>query len=113
MKRAGTPAIKMLQEAEAEYREHLYEYKRSGARAAAEALGVDDHLMIKTLVMEDDRGRPFIILMHGDEEVSTKRLARELNVKSVAPCSPRDAQRYTGYRVGGISPFGTRRKLPV
>lgn len=108
-----TPAITALQEAGVEYREHLYDYRRSGTRDAAEALGVDEHAMIKTIVMEDDNRRPFIILMHGDKEISTKKLARELEVKSAAPCSPRDAQRYTGYMVGGISPFGTRRELPI
>lgn len=108
-----TPAITTLQEAGVEYREHLYDYRRSGTRVAAEALGVDEHAMIKTIVMEDEDRRPFIILMHGDKEISTKRLARVLNVKSVTPCSPRDAQRYTGYMVGGISPFGTRRELPM
>ena len=108
-----TPAIKTLQEAGAEYVEHIYDYKRSGARAAAEALGVDERVMIKTLVMEDENGKPFMILMHGDKEVSTKKLAKELSVKSVRPCSQRDARRYTGYTVGGISPFGTRRKLSI
>ncbi len=108
-----TRAITVLQEAGVEYREHLYDYRRSGTRVAAEALGVDEHAMIKTIVMEDEDRRPFIILMHGDKEVSTKKLARVLNVKSVAPCSPRDAQRYTGYMVGGISPFGIRRELPI
>ena len=102
-----------LQEVGVEYREHLYDYRRSGTRVAAEALGVDEHAMIKTIVMEDDSRRPFIILMHGDKEISTKKLARELDVKFASPCSPRDAQRYTGYMVGGISPFGTRRELPI
>ena len=108
-----TSAIRALQEAGVEYRAHLYDYRRSGTRVAAEVLGVDEHAMIKTIVMEDNNRNPFLILMHGDKEISTKRLARELNVKSVASCSPRDAQRYTGYMVGGISPFGTRRKLPI
>lgn len=108
-----TPAIRVLQGADAEYKEHLYNYKRSGAEAAAEELGVHLHVMIKTLVMEDDNREPFIVLMHGDKEVSTKELARAIGSKSVSPCSPRDVERHTGFKVGGISPFGTKKQLPV
>ncbi len=108
-----TPAITALKEADAEYREHLYDYRRSGAEVAAEELGVDPHNVVKTLVMEDDREEPFVVLMHGDREVSAKEMARAVGSKSVSPCSLRDAQRHTGYPVGGISPFGTKRRLPV
>ena len=80
---------------------------------AAAELNVDEHMVIKTLVMEDDRGRPFLLLMHGDNEVSTKNLARVLGVKRVTPCDPDVAHRHTGYFVGGISPFGTRKTLKV
>jgi Cys-tRNA(Pro) deacylase len=108
-----TPAITALKEADAEYREHLYAYRRAGAEVAAEELGVGPSLVVKTFVMEDDRGEPFIVLMHGDREVSTREIARAIGAKSVSPCSLRDAQRHTGYKVGGISPFGTKRELPV
>ncbi len=109
----ATPAIHFLRENEAEYKTHLYKYDRSGAKLAAEKLGEDPSIVLKTLVMEDDKGEPFFMLMHGDKDVSTKRLARQLNVKSVYTCSSKNAQKYTGYLVGGISPFGARRKMPV
>ncbi len=108
-----TPAITALRGVGAEYREHLYDYRRPGAEVAAEELGVGPDLVVKTLVMEDDRGEPFIVLMHGDREVSTREMARAIGAKSVSPCSIRDAQRHTGYTVGGISPFGTKRRLQV
>ena len=82
-------------------------------RASSEALGVDEHAVIKTLIMEDERKRPLIVLMHGDRQVSTRRLARLLDVKQVAPCDPLVADRHSGYQVGGTSPFGTRRAMPV
>lgn len=91
----------------------MYEYKISGAKVAAEALGVHPNAMIKTLIMEDNSGEPFFILMHGDKDVSTKELAREIGSKSVSTCSRRNAERYTGFKVGGISPFGIKRELPV
>lgn len=108
-----TLATVFLDDAKAEYTEHSYDYRKSGAVLAAELMGVDAHAVIKTLVMEDEERNPFIVLMHGEKEVSLKDLARELGVKNVSTCSVRDTQRYTGYMVGGISPFGTRRELPV
>jgi Cys-tRNA(Pro) deacylase len=89
------------------YQEH------GGTRVSAQELGVEEHLVIKTLVMEDDRGAPFIILMHGDRQVSTKTFARLLGVKAVTPCEPRIAEKHTGYRVGGTSPFGMKKPLRI
>lgn len=108
-----TPASKLLDEAGVEYTKHLYDYRESGAVAAARQMGVDEHAVVKTLVMEDDAGNPFIVLMHGEKEVSLKKLARVMGAKNVKTTTVRDAQRLTGYTVGGISPFGTRRRLPV
>lgn len=109
-----TPAVRVLREARVEFEPHLYDYEeRGGTRRSAEALGVDEHAVVKTLVMETDARRPLVVLMHGDREVSTRGLARHLGVKSVRPCDPQAAQRHTGYMVGGTSPFGTRAKLPV
>jgi len=109
-----TPAILLLKEKGTLFSLRPYPYvERGGTEAAARALGIDEHRTIKTLVMEDDRKNPFIILMHGDREVSTKALARALGVKSVQPCNPQTAERHTGYRVGGTSPFGTRKTMPV
>ncbi len=94
--------------------ERPYKYEaHGGTGTAARAFGVDEHLVIKTLVMEDDEKKPFIILMHGDREVSTKTLARTMGVKSVNPCAPEVALKHTGYMVGGISPFGTKKPLPT
>src|SRR5512136_642238 len=104
----------MLRENQVDFIEHPYRYEEGGGtEVAARELGVDEHIAIKTLVMEDDQKRPFIILMHGDKEVSAKELARILGVKSVHPCDPATAQRHTGYMVGGTSPFGIRKKLPI
>lgn len=109
-----TPAVRVLRERRVEFEPHLYEYEeRGGTRASAEALGVDEHAVVKTLVMETEARRPLVVLMHGDREVSTKNLARHLGVKSVRPCDPQTAQKHTGYVVGGTSPFGTRARLPV
>jgi len=108
-----TPASKLLDEAGVEYTKHLYDYRKSGAVAAAQQMGVDEHAVVKTLVMEDEVSSPFIVLMHGEKEVSLKELARMIGAKNVTTASKRDAQRLTGYMVGGISPFGTRRRLPV
>jgi len=109
-----TPAILLLKERGVPFSLRPYPYEEhGGTRVAARALGVDEHRTIKTLVMEDDRKVPFMILMHGDREVSTKALARALGVKSVQPCIPLTAERHTGYRVGGTSPFGTRKSLPI
>jgi Cys-tRNA(Pro) deacylase len=109
-----TPAVRALREAKVAFAPHLYEYEeRGGTRRSAEELGVDEHAVVKTLVMETEAGKPLVVLMHGDREVSTKQLARALGVKSVRPCDPQTAQRHTGYQVGGTSPFGTRARLPV
>ncbi len=109
-----TSAIRTLRENQVDFIEHPYKYEEGGGtEVAARELGVDEHLVIKTLVMEDDQKTPFIILMHGDKQVSTKELARAIGVKSVHPCDPQIAFRHTGYMVGGISPFGTRKKLRV
>ena len=114
LKAPVTPAIRMLREAAVAYTEHLYEYvEKGGTKATAAALGVDEHEVVKTLVFEDDDGRPFIVLMHGDRNVSSKELARQLGVKRTAPCIPEKAERASGYRVGGTSPFGTRTRLAV
>lgn len=97
-----------------EFVEHPYRYEeRGGTKVAAKVLGIEEHLTVKTLVMEDEKKSPLLILMHGDREVSTKELARTLGVKSIIPCSSEDAFKHTGYRVGGISPFGTRKRLPI
>ena len=109
-----TRAILALREAGVEFTPHFYKYdKESVTEAAAAELGVSAHEVVKTLVMEDDSGKPFIVLMHGDMQVSTKGLARLLGAKSVGPVSVRSAERLTGYMVGGITPFGTRRELKV
>ena len=109
-----TPAIRMLRAAGAEYTGHLYVYVEKGgtARIASE-LHVDEHIVIKTLIMETGEGRPLVVLMHGDRSVSTKELARAIGVKSVAPCKPEQADRNSGYKCGGTSPFATRKRMPV
>ncbi|HEX8853887.1 MAG TPA: Cys-tRNA(Pro) deacylase [Pyrinomonadaceae bacterium] len=109
-----TPAVRALRERKVAFEPHLYEYEeRGGTRRSAEALGVEEHAVVKTLVLETETRKPLIVLMHGDREVSTKRLARTLGVKAVSPCEPRTAEKHTGYVVGGTSPFGTRARLPV
>ncbi len=109
-----TPAVRVLRAARIEFTDHPYAYEEHGGTAASSReLGVDEHLVIKTLVMEDERRRPLIVLMHGDREVSTQKLARHLGVKMIAPCRPEVASRHSGYLVGGTSPFGTRKSLPV
>lgn len=109
-----TPAVRELRQAGVEFSEYPYPYvERGGTAAFARETGVEEHLVIKTLVMEDDEKRPFVILMHGDREVSTKEMARTLGVKSVHPCAPETAERHSGYMVGGTSPFGLRKPLPV
>ncbi|MGA7826768.1 MAG: Cys-tRNA(Pro) deacylase [Geobacteraceae bacterium] len=109
-----TPAVRVLRAANVEFTPHLYAYEDKGGTAVcARELGFPEHAIIKTLVMEDDQANPLIILMHGDQQVSTKELARVLGVKSVQPCSPDTALRLTGYLVGGTSPLGTKRDLPV
>jgi Cys-tRNA(Pro) deacylase len=109
-----TNAIRCLREHGIAFEVFPYQYEeRGGTRVSARELGVDEHLVVKTLVMETDAHEPLIVLMHGDCEVSTRQLARRLNVKSVQPCDPKVAQRHSGYMVGGTSPFGTKRPLPV
>jgi Cys-tRNA(Pro) deacylase len=106
--------VRLLREKKVEFEPHLYDYaEHGGTLHSAESLGVDEHSVVKTLVMETDAKRPLIVLMHGDREVSTKNLARRLGVKSVHPCDFAQAQKHTGYLVGGTSPFGTRTRLPV
>lgn len=109
-----TNAVRVLREHGVAYTDHPYAYEeRGGTAVSARELGVPEHEVVKTLIMEDDRRRPMIVLMHGDREVSTKNLARHLGVKSVAPCAPAVADRHSGYQVGGTSPFGTKRPMPV
>ena len=111
---SATPAIHFLKQHNVPFTEHSYRYEeRGGTAASSRELGVDEHLVIKTLVMEDERKQPLLVLMHGDREVSTKNLARQIGAKTVTPCAPDVAQKHTGYLVGGTSPFGTRKSLPV
>ncbi len=110
-----TPATQALKAAGVAYTEHPYDYVEHGGTAeSAKQLGVDEHAVVKTLVMQDERAQPLIVLMHGDRQVSTKNLAREIGCKSVEPCKPEVAQRHSGYLVGGTSPFGFKRAgVPV
>ena len=109
-----TPATQMLRRAGVVYTEHAYEYVEHGGTAESSAqLGVPEHEVVKTLVMQDDKAQPLVVLMHGDRQVSTKNLAREIGVKSVEPCRPEVAQRHSGYLVGGTSPFGLKKAMPV
>ncbi len=109
-----TPAVRALRAAGITFTDHLYEYEEKGGTAvSSRELGVDEHCVIKTLVMEDDRKQPLIVLMHGDMQVSTKELARIIGARSVEPCRPEAAQKHTGYMTGGTSPFGTKRQMPV
>ncbi len=109
-----TPATAFLKQQGVGYTEHLYAYEEHGGTAvSARELGVSEHAVVKTLVMEDEAKRPLLVLMHGDRKVSTKNLARQIGVKKVEPCTPEAANRHTGYLVGGTSPFGTRKRLPV
>ena len=111
---SATPAIHQLKQHRVPFTEHEYRYEeRGGTAVSSRELGVDEHIVIKTLVMEDDRKQPLIVLMHGDKEVSTKNLARLIGRKSVGPCPPDVAQKHSGYLVGGTSPFGTRKAMPV
>ena len=110
----GTQAIRVLKKHGVRYVLHAYKYEdMGGTEVAADALNVDEHQVIKTLVMEDEKRNPFLVLMHGDKQVSTKALARVLKVKTVEPCDTEVAHRHTGYFVGGVSPFGTRKALKV
>jgi len=114
MKSTGTPATALLVKEGVSYTEHFYEYvEHGGTSVSSGALGVPEHEVVKTLVMETDKGDPLVVLMHGDRKVSTKDLARAMGVKRVFPCKPEVAQRHSGYLVGGTSPFGTRKAMPV
>ncbi|MFL5263979.1 MAG: Cys-tRNA(Pro) deacylase [Anaeromyxobacteraceae bacterium] len=113
-KSPSTAATRLLREKGVAYTEHPYRYEeKGGTRVSARELGVDEHAVVKTLVMEDDEGAPLVVLMHGDREVSTKALARQLGKKAVQICKPDVANRHSGYLVGGTSPFGTRKAMPV
>jgi Cys-tRNA(Pro) deacylase len=110
----ATGATRFLKDKDVPFSVRLYSYvDHGGTERAARELGVDETCVIKTLVFEDDTKQPLLVLMHGDKEVSLKEMARALGVKTVSPCSPDAAMRHTGYQVGGISPFGTRKRLPV
>ena len=109
-----TAAVRVLRDQGVAFTHHPYTYEaRGGTAVSARQLGVDEHAVVKTLVMQDDEARPMIVLMHGDREVSTKALARLLHVKTITACDPAVADRHSGYQVGGTSPFGTRRRMPV
>jgi len=109
-----TPATQFLDARGVRYSEHFYEYvEHGGAERGAQALGVAPAEVVKTLVMQDGQARPLLVLMHGDRKVSTKNLARQAGRKSIEPCKPELAQRHTGYPIGGTSPFGTRKPLPL
>jgi len=109
-----TPATQWLRANQVAFTEHTYEYVEHGGTAeSARQLGLDEHAVVKTLVMQDQDAKPLIVLMHGDRKVSTKNLARQIGAKSVEPCKPEVANRHSGYLVGGTSPFGTRRDMPV
>ena len=109
-----TMAVRVLRQHRVEFTPHLYTWEaRGGTRASAEHLGVDEHLVVKTLIFETEAKQPLCVLMHGDREVSAKNLARQLGHKSVAPCAPDIADRHSGYQVGGTSPFGLKRSMPI
>ena len=111
---ADTQATVFLKANGVAYTEHEYAYvEHGGTEVSARSLGVTEHEVVKTLVMQDEHKKPLIVLMHGDRKVSTKELARQAGVKRIAPCKPEDAQRHSGYQVGGCSPFGLRKELPI
>jgi len=110
----SSPALLVLKTQNAACTLHPYKYEdKGGTKVSARELGVDEHCVIKTLIMEDEKARPLVILMHGDKEVSTKSLARIIGVKSITPCRPEIAQKHTGYKVGGTSPFGLKKEMPI
>jgi len=110
----STPAIRLLKSLKLPFTEHLYRYEEhGGTQVSARELQVPEHTVVKTLIMEDEAGKPLVVLMHGDLEVSTKALARQIGVKAVHICKPDVANRHSGYLVGGTSPFGTRKAMPV
>ena len=109
-----TMAVRVLRQHQVEFTPHLYAWEpRGGTRASAGHLGVDEHVVVKTLIFEDESKKPLCILMHGDREVSAKNLARHIGTRSVAPCAPEVADRHSGYQVGGTSPFGLKRAMPI
>lgn len=109
-----TPAVRALRAAGVVFTDHLYDYEEKGGTAvSARELGVDEHSVVKTLVMENEDKQPMVVLMHGDKQVSTKELARVIGVKGIQPCNPETATRHSGYMVGGTSPFGMRKQMPV
>ena len=109
-----TPATQALRRAGVAFGEHVYDYLEHGGTAeSARQLGVDEHAVVKTLVMQNEKGDPLVVLMHGDRQVSTKNLARAIGTKAVEPCTPEAAERASGYQVGGTSPFATRKAMPV
>ena len=109
-----TPAIRVLREKKQEFEPHVFEYvEKGGTRHSAKELSVDEHAVVKTLIFETSEKKPLIVLMHGDLQVSTRNLARHLNVKSIAPAAPEKASKLTGYPVGGTSPFGVKTRMPV
>ena len=111
---ADTPATVFLKSHKVAYTGHEYAYvEHGGTEVPAQALGVPEHSVVKTLVMQDENAKPLIVLMHGDRKVSTKNLARQAGRKRIEPCKPEVAQRHSGYQVGGTSPFGTRKKMPI
>ena len=113
-KPSETPATALLKKHGIAYTEHVYEYiEHGGTGISSSALGVDEHHVVKTLIFENDNRQPLCVLMHGDRKVSTKELARQIGAKRVAPCTPEDAHRHSGYLVGGCSPFGLRKPMPV
>ena len=110
----NTPATTFLAQHGVVYTEHEFEYvEHGGTSHSSSSMGVPEHEVIKTLVMEDDKGAPLIVLMHGDRKVSTKELARQAGAKRIAPCKPEAATRHSGYLIGGTSPFGTRKSMPI
>jgi Cys-tRNA(Pro) deacylase len=114
MKHTGTPATVFLAGQGVAFTEHHFEYVENGGTAhTSAALGVPEHQVVKTLIMENEKGDPLVVLMHGDRKVSTKELARQANAKRIAPCKPEAATRHSGYLIGGTSPFGTRKRMPV
>jgi Cys-tRNA(Pro) deacylase len=110
----ATQAIRVLREQGVAFETHLYDYvEKGGTAASSSALGVDEHAVVKTLIMENDQREPLVVLMHGDKQVSTRALARTLGARSIQPCKPEVADKHSGYQVGGTSPFGTKRAMPV
>lgn len=109
-----TPATQLLRKKGAVFTEHPYAYEEHGGTAvSSRELGVEEHVVVKTLIMQDEHAKPLVVLMHGDKTVSTKNLARQIGCKSVEPCKPEVAQRHSGYMIGGTSPFGTKKVMPV